>query len=748
VEGKKELVAYNKMDQVLPNIPNNLDLGKISSEMGGGAMIDETKMNDQVHQQIVGFLKTERLKQFCSLATSEERIKFIYKHEAYWPLLQAIKKGAPGAGKGEKDGSLSKQMRDAGNSAFTSMDDELALKCYNEALLAAPADPWDGQGEDMALAFANRSALYMRQGKTKECLKDTSLAIKCGYPKHLKYKVYQRQAKCQCDLENFKEAKTNFREALKYLSSSKISKDQKNNLENEIQSAIDALQVKDDLETALLVSDSETKTIIVESKPDPVPNFLRNPKFPALHKSVTIKYDTRRGRHAMATEDIKCGTYLLYEEPTINFLWSEQLLTHCTYCFTPVTSLVPCFTCCLVVFCSPECRSKAWSSFHQFECKAMEAMTSMYQNIFVAYRAISQKPLRYFLDSRSKFSKYDHHRAAGCYEYEYESNSDSGDTEPESEDENYEIDIPYRSSDYENLYNLLTHSRKASEADHLAYSTSACLLLYYLKISNYFGSSASRDSDRELNDSEILIGRLLYHILEVNQYNTQEIYQATAWHQEKGVSTTSIGCAINPTLALFNHSCSPNTVTANIGPNTLMVATENIKKGQELTSSYGYQFHDKLIKTRKVQMKERFKFDCKCDACERQWPMYEFMTKSTAKPGVTAKALHHIKKMYSTISKLSAADFSAGHYDRIHTMWANYYNELNLTLEKPNKGYVRLSCTLRDVLWLRWGSRGPTCVAPPYLDHRISQSRSGSSVNLPQLVGEKNEEEQSKAETK
>ena len=81
-------------------------------------------------------------------------------------------------------------------------------------------------------------------------------------------------------------------------------------------------------------------------------------------------------------------------------------------------------------------------------------------------------------------------------------------------------------------------------------------------------------------------------------------------------------------------------------------------------------------------------------------------------------------------------------------MWANYYNELNLTLEKPNKGYVRLSCTLRDVLWLRWGSRGPTCVAPPFLDHRISQSRSGSSANIPQMLGEKNEEEQNKVETK
>ena len=32
------------------------------------------------------------------------------------------------------------------------------------------------------------------------------------------------------------------------------------------------------------------------------------------------------------------------------------------------------------------------------------------------------------------------------------------------------------------------------------------------------------------------------------------------------------------------------------------------------------------------------------------------MTKSVARPGVTAKALHHIKKMYATITKLSTAN--------------------------------------------------------------------------------------------
>ena len=47
-----------------------------------------------------------------------------------------------------------------------------------QALRYAPADPWDEQGEDMALALANRSALFMRQKKADLCLRDTTLALK------------------------------------------------------------------------------------------------------------------------------------------------------------------------------------------------------------------------------------------------------------------------------------------------------------------------------------------------------------------------------------------------------------------------------------------------------------------------------------------------------------------------------------------------------------------------------------------
>ena len=339
-------------------------------------------------------------------------------------MLQAIRKSSGGS-RGEKDSTLSRQLRDAGNTAFTGQEDDTALKCYNDALLAAPADPWDDQGEDMALAFANRSALYFRQKKFSDSLNDTRLALKCGYPKHLKYKVYQRQAKCLYELGHFKEAKHSYRDAINFLNFSKLNKEQKHNVLNDIQSSVDNIQVQED-EDDKNNETKEPRRVEVDKDKRLTPNFPRNPKFPSLYKGLTVKYDSDRGRHVIATENIKCGSYIACEEPIVSYLWSEHMMSHCTNCYQHVRSLVPCCTCSLVIFCSEQCRSEAWKSFHQFECKAVEAMTSVYQNIFVAYRIISQRPLKFFLENREMFDVYDYHRGGGCYEYEYESDSDSG----------------------------------------------------------------------------------------------------------------------------------------------------------------------------------------------------------------------------------------------------------------------------------------------------------------------------------
>ena len=60
--------------------------------------------------------------------------------------------------------------------------------------------------------------------------------------------------------------------------------------------------------------------------------------------------------------------------------------------------------------------------------------------------------------------------------------------------------------------------------------------------------------------------------------------------------------------------------------------------------------------------------------------------------------MDRLKKMYATISKLTIADLSLGLYYKVQVMWAIYCSELELTLQNPNKGYVKLALRPRDCL--------------------------------------------------
>ena len=86
-------------------------------------------------------------------------------------------------------------MIEAGNEAFVAGDDDLAMQSYNrvrhkirrkkknklfltfQAFLAAPGDSWHGDCDDLALVFGNMSVLCMRQGRLRECMRDSTIAL-------------------------------------------------------------------------------------------------------------------------------------------------------------------------------------------------------------------------------------------------------------------------------------------------------------------------------------------------------------------------------------------------------------------------------------------------------------------------------------------------------------------------------------------------------------------------------------------
>ena len=54
----------------------------------------------------------------------------------------------------------------------------------------------------------------------------------------------------------------------------------------------------------------------------------------------------------------------------------------------------------------------------------------------------------------------------------------------------------------------------------------------------------------------------------------------TPWH---AAPLSPVGCALEPTVGLLNHSCDPNTCRVNIGRATLVYATRDIAEGEEVS---------------------------------------------------------------------------------------------------------------------------------------------------------------------
>lgn len=85
-------------------------------------------------------------------------------------------------------------FREEGNKNFLKQNYYEALLCYNQSLLEAKKDELN---EALSLAFANRSAVYMKVKLYNLCLENIQLAKKHGYPAEKMPKLLEREEKCQ-----------------------------------------------------------------------------------------------------------------------------------------------------------------------------------------------------------------------------------------------------------------------------------------------------------------------------------------------------------------------------------------------------------------------------------------------------------------------------------------------------------------------------------------------------------------------
>ena len=140
-----------------------------------------------------------------------------------------------------------------------------------------------------------------------------------------------------------------------------------------------------------------------------------------------------------------------------------------------------------------------------------------------------------------------------------------------------------------------------------------------LQATGYFGPK--ENIQPELNTEELQIALWIHRFMRISRFNCHAVREVSMKTNDS-VETCSIGAAINPTLAMINHSCDSNYGRVwNLEANQVLAfATRPIKKGEEVTDGYSGIFSNVPYQER-TSIHSKYHFSCLCLACEQKWPM-------------------------------------------------------------------------------------------------------------------------------
>ena len=342
---------------------------------------------------------------------------------------------------------------------------------------------------------------------------------------------------------------------------------------------------------------------------------LFHPTLRNFSKKIRVKNESGRGRFLIAGEDILPGEQIARELSFATFLDRKFVNTNCDNCTRPVSlyHMLGCPNCSLARYCSEECQKTALASHHKNECLVQDTLYKSGTGAWIlAYRIVGSRNLSYWTDLKKKLVSH-------------------------NEDLGIEEEV-YDSEDVMTVFNLVTHDTAAREAPILMKECiTALFFLRSLQAKNYFGrDSSDKPRTGTLSADEMFIAMLLHHFMRVVFYNCHELTELQRGSQWSENKIVKIGVAINPSLALINHSCDSNYARVMSGRHVKAFATRTIKAGEEILDVYSGTFAASEADDRSV-VHARYNFCCLCPACKNAWPTQTLLAKNVSKAHLMAE---------------------------------------------------------------------------------------------------------------
>ncbi|XP_030328216.1 SET and MYND domain-containing protein 4 isoform X3 [Strigops habroptila] len=534
-----------------------------------------------------------------------------------------------------KEPAAARFYREEGNQLFGRRHYGAALRLYSQAAAhELPGSP------EVSICFANRSAALFHLGRFEVCLEDIARAESHGYPDRLLPKVLLRKAECLLCLGRLQEAA----DALSVV-------------ENRI--AMDGIMTSPAHQT-LLKQLSQLKVKIHEKESCPQPAreargdiqreseiWEENDSISGASSSLSLKFDTERGRHLVASQDILPGQSLLKEEAFVSVLcpgeslllqdssetaWDTQVTNadlYCHRCLRQLLASVPCSGCSYAKYCSQNCADMAWEQYHRTECSLGPLLLTLGVFCHVALRTVllaGFAEVSRLVEWSHDGDKDLHNPEARCKHLGEAADTRAGTRGIPGCNDNGQ----YQSS-YQAVFNLLPHAEKHSPDHKFLCMLSVVAICKQLQEAGLEAAVLNQESAEKLSkpktcaktsgelspELKTVAEAMLRHVLQL-QCNAQAITVM----QESGSGDGAVvnkkpvrlATAFFPVLSLLNHSCWPNISVSFSGTAATVRASQPIPSGQEVFHCYGPHRCRMRVAERQQLLRQYF-FECHCQAC-------------------------------------------------------------------------------------------------------------------------------------
>ncbi|CAH2219938.1 SET and MYND domain-containing 4 isoform X1 [Pelobates cultripes] len=478
-----------------------------------------------------------------------------------------------------------------GNKRFGRKQYTAAAVLYSKAISHASPD-----NEEMAICFANRSAVLFHLAHYSECLEDIERAKEHGLPDRLKCKILKRQTEC---FQRLKES-TN-------PSASSSKTESARPVENSTAYNTDVLI--DKLELLKLNSNSQ----------------LSN-----ASSSLCLQNSALKGRYLQASKDIGQGDILMWEDAFVSVIiperttrsdkyqWDTSITScdlYCHHCLSRVIAPLSCQYCSFAKYCSHECMSKAWKSYHNVECSLGEVLLTLGVFCQTALRVVLVAGIEQVSQHVSQIRSAEPQVIAPSHTIEGKAGGKY-------------------CSNYEAIVNLLPHVKHhKDEFKFLCGLTAAalCKKLCMNKMGEAIGElslsekpNIQEEPMQKCSSKMMVVGPTLFrHMLQLH-CNAQAVtvlqqeHDVTDYSPVESQKSSRLATAVFPVLSLLNHSCNPNTSISFQGRFVTVRASRPIQKGEEVAHCYGPHKSRLPIEERQKLLMAQYFFTCQCEACTEE----------------------------------------------------------------------------------------------------------------------------------